>query len=123
MRMAVDQFLALPVNDRGDIEGAQLLPDLGIEDDVQEDIAQLLPDLRKVPVDDRVRQFIGLFNGQVAQRFQRLFLVPGTLSAKLVHDGGQSFEGLGACGHSGFQSALVTGTRYCIPGTFLGAAC
>ena len=45
MRMAVDQFLAKAVADILDIESFFFLADLGVKDDVQEQVAQFFFDV------------------------------------------------------------------------------
>ena len=92
--MPVDQFVAQHVAHVGDVEVARLGADLGIEDDVQEQVAQLLRDVVHIVRKDRIREFVGLFDGVGAEGFEGLLAVPGTLLAQIVHDVKQSCERL-----------------------------
>ena len=83
--MAVDEFVAQGVGHVRKVERALLLAELRVEDDMQQQVAQLLADALHVVVRNGVGQFVGLFDGIAAQRVEGLLAVPRTLAAERVH--------------------------------------
>ena len=85
MRVPVDEFITEFVADVGDVEVARLGPDFGVEDDVQQHVAQLFADVRLVVLDDGICQFVGLLDGVRPQALVRLLAVPRALLPQVVH--------------------------------------
>ena len=90
----VDEFVAKHVADVGDVEVARFGADFGVEDDVQQQVAQFLGDVVHVVRQDGVGQFIGFFDGIGPQAVHRLFAVPRAFFAQIVHHVQQSGERL-----------------------------
>ena len=92
--MAIDQLLAEGVADVLDVVLAFLLADLGVKNDVEQQVAQLLFDLLGVIFEDGLAQFKGLLDGVCAEALARLHAVPRAFLPQVVHDVEQSAEGL-----------------------------
>jgi hypothetical protein len=60
-----------------DVEQAPLGGDLGREDDLEEEVAELAGEYRAVGVGDRVHDLVRLFDDVGLQALQRLLAVPG----------------------------------------------
>ena len=93
VRVAVYELVALGVGHVGEVEGSGLLAQLRVEDNVQQQVAQLLAYALHVAVGDGVDEFVGLLYGVVAQRFEGLFAVPRALFAQGIHDFEQPLGG------------------------------
>ncbi len=85
VRMAVYQFVAERIGHIGIVEKALFLTQLGVENHMQQQVAQLLLDSLHVAVGNGVGQFVGLLDGVAAQRLEGLFAVPRTFAAQGVH--------------------------------------
>jgi hypothetical protein len=94
VRMAEDELVAKGVADVGNVKFLLLFANLGIEDDVEQDVAKLLLEVFVVARDDGGTEFVGFFDGVGAERFVGLLAVPRTLLAQLVEDVEQSPERL-----------------------------
>ena len=90
--MPVDKLVAEHVADVCYIEVTRFGADLSIEDDVQEQVAQLLGDVMHVVRQDGVGQFVGFFDGVGAEGIDGLFAVPGTFFPQVVHDVEKALE-------------------------------
>ncbi len=62
----------------GHREFAALPGDLRVEDNLEQEIAQLLADVRRVSGVEGVKDLVGLLDEERAERFAGLFSVPGT---------------------------------------------
>ena len=91
MRMAIDQLVAQGIDRRRIVEGTGLLTQLGIEYDMQQQVADLLLDPLQIVVQNGICQLIGLLDGIVSQRIESLLPVPGALLAQGVHHLQQAF--------------------------------
>ena len=78
VRMAVDHLLRDPLDDFDEVEAGLVRADLGIEDDLQQDVTQLFHDGRIVAGVDRFQKLVGLFERVGLDCFERLHAVPGT---------------------------------------------
>ena len=85
VRMAVDQFVAQTVDHVHDIVFALFRGNLGIEDDVQEHVAQFLGYLPALPAEDGVAQLVSLLNRLRTQRLGGLLVIPGAFLPELIH--------------------------------------
>ena len=61
--MAEDELIVEGIGHVGDVEGALLVADFGIEEDVEEHVAQLLADFVVVFVHERLAELEGLLDG------------------------------------------------------------
>lgn len=86
MRVAVYQLVTQEIDYIGDIELALLLADLGIEDYMQEHIAELLGNVLRVLLHYGIAEFIYLLYSLGTQRLGGLFPVPRTFHAQFVQD-------------------------------------
>ena len=86
MRMAVDQLLAKAVAYIFDVERRFFFTDLGIEDNVQEQVAQFFFDVIVVIFHDGIAQLVSFFDCIRTKAFVRLFTVPRTFHTKLVQN-------------------------------------
>ena len=65
VRMALDKFVAQPVDYIGDIKGLFFLGYFGIKNHMQQQVTQLLSDFRHVVFNNGVGQFVSLLDRQV----------------------------------------------------------
>ena len=94
MRMSVYQLIAQCIDHIAYIETPLFRPHARIEDDVEQQVAQLLADAVHVAVRYRIGQFERLLYGVVAQRLESLLPVPRTLYPEPVHHPEQALHGL-----------------------------
>jgi hypothetical protein len=89
MGMAADELAVEVVEDVGDGEVALVGGHLGVEEDLQNQVAEFLGQVGKVAALDGVEDFVGLFKGVFADGVEGLFAVPwaAARSAKTRHDG------------------------------------
>ena len=92
MWMSENQLIAEFVADIGDVEVSCLRAYLGVEDDVEEHVAELLADVILVILDDGISQLVGLLNRIGAQALVGLLTVPRALLPQVVHDVEQTSE-------------------------------
>ncbi len=76
VRVAADQFRRDRIEDIGGIEIAVLVGHLGMERDLDQQIAQLVAECRHIALVDRVGDLERLFDDRAANRFVRLLAVP-----------------------------------------------
>ena len=81
MRMSADEFFADAVGNIGHVEGLFFTAELGVKRNVQKQVPQLIFDFLEIACKNSIAQFIGLFDGEVAQRLKSLFAVPRALFA------------------------------------------
>ncbi len=86
VRVAVDEFVAYAICHIGIVECALLRAEFRVEDNVQQQVAQLLLDALHITVGNGIDEFVGLFDCVVAQRLEGLLTVPRTLLAQSVHN-------------------------------------
>ena len=65
--MAVDKFVALGIGHVGKIKLALLLAELRVEDNVQEQVAQLLLNALHIAIGNGVGQFVCLLYGVISE--------------------------------------------------------
>ena len=53
---------------------------------MEQDIAQLLCNIARIAREDGFAQLISLFNSERSYGFERLFPIPGTFGAQLIHN-------------------------------------
>ena len=82
VRVAADQLLGAVVGDRGQGSGAALLEQQGEEVDLEEDVAELVEQLRVVARVGRVGELVGLLDGVRDDRALVLLAVPRALAAQ-----------------------------------------
>jgi hypothetical protein len=73
------------LGDVGEVEGAAFFGDHGVEEDLEEDVAELFAHERIIRVADCVVEFVGFLDEIRAQRFMRLGGVPIAPFAQIVH--------------------------------------
>ena len=83
--VAVDKLVALGIGHIAKVETALFLAKFRIEDNVQQQIAQLLLYAVHIIVGYGIHQFVGLLYSVVAQRLEGLLTIPGALLAQGVH--------------------------------------
>ena len=93
--VTVNQFVAKGIAHVGDVKGAVLFANLGVECNVQQHVAQLFLGRLVVVANEGIAQFIGLFYGIGTQAFVGLFVVPGAFLAQNVEYVDQSTECFG----------------------------
>ena len=86
MRVTENELVREVGADVGDVEIPFLRSDFGIEEHVQQDVAQLLADVLPVVVKKGVAEFIDLFYGVWPQALVGLLPVPRAFDAELVED-------------------------------------
>ena len=99
VRVSSGQLVAHAVGDGGQVEQLLLVTEFGVKDDLEQQVAELLFDVRRLVgsigvVDaheglQRVERLVRLFEQMARQRGVRLFLVPRTLRAQSSHEGDQ----------------------------------
>lgn len=70
----------------GAVLGAALLGDAGVEDDLEEDVTELLPQFVAVALLDRLDELVRLLDAVLRQALVGLLGRPGALGADAVHD-------------------------------------
>src|SRR5215469_2722375 len=102
--MAADEFSVQMIEDIRDGETALVGGHFGVEEDLQQQVAEFFGQVREVAPFDGVEYFVGLFKRVLADRVECLFAVPGATvrSAEALHDGngllkeGGRLRGVGA---------------------------
>ena len=89
--MTENEFVAKFVAHIGEVKLLALFADLGIEEHMEENIAQFLANLFVVTLHQGIAKFVHLFNGVGAQTFRSFAFCPkgifhATLRARRVHD-------------------------------------
>ena len=110
-----DELLRLGLDDVVQGERAVRLGDDAVEDDVQEDVAQLLLQLVRVAVVDGLDGLVGLLDEEVLYRCVGLLAVPRAVPPELPHDGdevGVGFEAVRRLAELPFVDLL--GARVCL---------
>src|SRR6185295_16149227 len=102
-------LLADPVAHGGDVEGAALASHLGVEDDLEQQVAELGPELVWVAAVDRLRDLVGFLDDVTANRSMVLLAIPRTAAraAQAHHDLDQAIEFL----HRNLPSARISKHR------------
>ena len=92
--MAANHFLIDFADDVGDGEAAFFVGDLGMEKDLEEQVAELFGELGVIGGLERVEDFVGFLDKIRAKSGVSLFAVPGAAPgrAQTRHDGDQFFE-------------------------------
>ena len=102
VRMPEYQLVANAVRHVAQVERLLLGAHLRVEYHVQQQIAQLFADFVQVVVEDRVSQFVGLFDRVHPQRIERLLPVPRAFFPQFVHDVEQAADRFESFIHSLF---------------------
>ena len=107
--MAADQLLGDAVGHCVEVEVALLAPDAGMEDHLEEQVAELLAQMRGVTLVDGFSYLVGFFQDEGPQALAGLLTVPGAaaLIAQTVADVEQPLHGCRAVGH--LSSGVVAG--------------
>ena len=84
MRMAIYQLVTEEVDNVHDVKILFLLSDLRIKDHMQKHISELLRKLTLLSLEDRVAEFIDLFNSLRTQRLVCLLPVPWTFLSQFI---------------------------------------
>jgi len=94
--MAADQFPADAVDDIADVEASPFLGQLGVENDLKEEISQLLLKIPVISAPDGLSDLGGFFAKIFQEGTMGLFPVPRTapLSAQASHEPDQIVEGI-----------------------------
>ncbi len=102
VRMPPDEFRHHGPHHVVEREGAGRLGDVSVEEDVQEEVAQLACERRSVAAVDGVDDLVGLLDRQLPDGLVRLLAVPRTVAAQAADDGDEVLEerrvGRGAVG-------------------------
>ena len=93
MRMAEYELVAKLVSSPGSVELLLFRPDLGVEANVQQHVAQFLADVLLVVVHEGIAQLIGFFDGVGAQALVGLLAIPGAFDAQFIEHVQKSSEG------------------------------
>ena len=93
VRMVENQLVADRIGHVAYVESLLLGAHFGIEDDMQQQIAQLLFHIIQIMVQNRVGQFVGFLYRIHSERLERLLAVPRALDPQLVHHVEQSLQG------------------------------
>ena len=80
--MTADHLVVDRPGDVGEVEGGDLLGHLGVEDDLQEQIAQFVAKIAKIAALDRVGDLIGLLDGVGGDGGEGLLAVPGAAAVR-----------------------------------------
>ena len=81
MGMAADQFAGDGFDHAAEVEQPDLLRDPRVEDDLQQQVAQLVPQLLSISALNGVGDFVGLLDRERGDCRERLFEIPGTAPA------------------------------------------
>jgi hypothetical protein len=84
MRVAGDELVVDPRRDRREVAGPPLLEQEREEVRLEEEIAELVLELRVVAGERCVGDLVGLFDGVRDDRARRLLAVPGTVAAQAL---------------------------------------
>ena len=95
MGMAPDELVVDRPGDVMDVESLLLGGDLRVEDDLEEQVPQFVPEVAVLAVVQRVQHLVGLLDQVRPQGLVGLFPVPGTASLRpeFRHDVHEFFEG------------------------------
>ena len=90
VRVAADHFVVDFADDVVDGEAARFGGDLGVEEDLEEEVAQFFGEFGVVAGVESVEDFVGFFDEVGAESGVGLLAVPGAAagSAEAGHDGG-----------------------------------
>jgi hypothetical protein len=93
--MTANHFAVDFRDDVGDVEAAFFVSDLGVKEDLEEEIAEFFGEFGVVGAVESVEDFVGFFDEVGAESGVSLFAVPGTAigSAEAGHYGDKLFEG------------------------------
>ena len=113
MRVTADELLAHVLGDLREAAGAALLEQQREEVDLEEDVAELVEELRVVAGVGRVGELVGLLDGVRDDRALVLLAVPGALHAQPARELVEASEGVGDVGPAhGFRTlAARTASR------------
>ena len=81
MRMAADQLFGDGLDHVAEIEGALLLRHAGVKHDLQQQVAQFVPQVGEVAAGDRVGHLVGFFDGVGRDGREILLQVPRAAGA------------------------------------------
>ena len=97
VRVAADELGAEIFGDVAEVEVAGFRGHLGVEEDLQEEVAEFVLEVGPGAALDGVEDLVGLFEGVALDGVEGLFAVPGAAAggAQAGHDGGRALEGLG----------------------------
>ena len=108
MRVAADQLRGHALGDAAEVAGVSLLEQQGEEEDLKEDVAELVEELRVVAAVGGVGELVGLLDGVGDDRALVLLAVPGALAAQAARDLVEALES-GGCAHA--RRATAPGER------------
>ena len=91
--VAEDKFVVEGVGNVGNVEIAFLFADFGVEEDVEQQVAQFFADVHGIVVKEGVAEFVGFFDSVGTKRFVGLFTVPRTFHAEDVEGVDNAAEG------------------------------
>ena len=100
--MAIYQLITQMVNHVGNVKLPLLIPHLGIENHVQEQISQFLADFVMVILENGIAEFISLLYGLRTQALVGLLAIPRAFHPKFVEyvqKPSESFQFLFSCIH------------------------
>src|SRR4051794_9265566 len=110
VRVAPDELLAAVLGNVGQRAGAALLEQEGEEVDLEEDVAELVEELRVVIAVRRVSEFVRLLDGVRDDRALVLLAVPRALAAQSPRQVVERFERGGALSHPAAAAAAAAAT-------------
>ena len=124
VRMAADELGAEVFGDVAEVEAVgcgQLGGHLGVEEDLQQEVAELVLEVGPGAALDGVEDLVGLFEGVALDGVEGLFAVPGAAAgrAQAGHDGGGALQGCGG-GRLGLFAFDRVGGVHCIKLTRAG---
>jgi hypothetical protein len=98
MRMAADHLAHDRLNHVAELERPLLLRHPGMEHDLEQQVAEFVPQVRKAAALDRVGDLVGLLDRVRGDRSKGLALVPGTTSQRIAQRRHQLDQGADVAG-------------------------
>ena len=113
--MAVDQLGRKPVENIVNGKRGLFFRHLGIEEHLQQQIAEFPGEFGPVAIIDGFQNFVGFFQGVGLDGIEGLFAIPGAAArgAQTLHDGDRAFETFSCGGHSATNVNDSEGGRQC----------
>ena len=82
--MAANHLLGDAARDRVEVEAAVLARHLRVEDDLEQQVAELVAERRPVPLTDRLGHLVGFLDGVRRNRLEALFEVPRAAAGRVA---------------------------------------
>ena len=108
MRMPADELSRDGLDHVAEREGALLLGHAGMEDDLEQQVAELVPQIREIAALDGVGDLVGFLDGVGRDRREILLQIPGAAGPGRAQGRHDLEEPCDVCGrlHGGFPESL-----------------